>query len=131
MVALDGEDGVLVIGPDDLELAAMARRQATRTSHQHAAPPAGPGTSATRDGVRIRLEANVDRFEDVASALSAGADGVGLFRSESLLLNGAVQGLAGPASEAQQAEAYGRVIAAFAPAPPQGADASRSGCNAM
>src|SRR4029079_3494347 len=40
-----------------------------------------------------------------------------LCRSESLLLNGAVQGLAGPASEAQQAEAYGRVIAAFAPAP--------------
>jgi phosphotransferase system enzyme I (PtsI) len=117
MVALDGEDGVLVIGPDELELAAMARRQATRTSEQYPARPAGPGTSATRDGVRVRLEANVDRFEDVASALNAGADGVGLFRSESLLLNGTVQGLAGPASEAQQAEAYGRVIAAFAPAP--------------
>ena len=117
MVALDGEDGVLVIGPDELELAAMARRQATRTSEQYPARPAGPGTSATRDGVRVRLEANVNRFEDVASALNAGADGVGLFRSESLLLNGTVQGLAGPASEAQQAEAYGRVIAAFAPAP--------------
>jgi phosphoenolpyruvate-protein kinase (PTS system EI component) len=117
MVALDGEDGVLVIAPDELELAAMAHRQAMRTSDQHTARPAGPGTSATRDGVRVRLEANVDRFEDVATALNAGADGVGLFRSESLLVNGTVQGLAGPASELQQAEAYGRVIAAFAPAP--------------
>jgi phosphotransferase system enzyme I (PtsI) len=117
LVALDGEDGMLVVSPDELELAAMTRRHATRSTDQRQPHPAGPGTAATRDGVRVRLEANVDRFEDVATALDAGAEGVGLFRSESLLLNGAVQGLAGPASEMQQAEAYGRVIAAFAPAP--------------
>jgi phosphotransferase system enzyme I (PtsI) len=117
VVALDGADGLLVVAPDELELAAMTRRHATRTTDQQPARPAGPGTSATRDGVRVRLEANVDRFEDVATALNAGADGVGLFRSEALLLNGTVQGLAGPASEQQQADAYGRVIAAFAPAP--------------
>jgi phosphoenolpyruvate-protein phosphotransferase (PTS system enzyme I) len=116
-VALDGTDGVLVIAPDEPELAAMARRQASRSSDQRPVRPAGPGTSATRDGVRVRLEANIDRFEDVAAALTAGAEGVGLFRSESLLLGGVVEGLAGPASELQQAEAYRRVVAAFAPAP--------------
>jgi phosphoenolpyruvate-protein phosphotransferase (PTS system enzyme I) len=116
-VALDGTDGVLVIAPDEPELAAMARRQASHSSNQRPARPAGPGTSATRDGVRVRLEANIDRFEDVAAALNAGAEGVGLFRSESLLLGGVVEGLAGPASELQQAEAYRRVVAAFAPAP--------------
>jgi phosphoenolpyruvate-protein phosphotransferase (PTS system enzyme I) len=117
IVALDGTDGILVIAPEEAELASLARRQASRSSGQRPSRPAGPGTAATRDGIRVRLEANVDRFEDVATALNAGAEGVGLFRSESLLLRDPVRGLSGPASEMQQAEAYRRVIEAFAPAP--------------
>jgi phosphotransferase system enzyme I (PtsI) len=40
---------------------------------------------STRDGVRVTLQANVDRLEDLWAARHAGADGVGLYRSEFLL----------------------------------------------
>lgn len=117
LVALDGTAGVLLVGPEQADLAAIARRDATRAFDLSSHRRTGPGTARTRDGVPVRLEANVDRFEDVPVALAAGAEGVGLFRSESLLLGGAVRGLAGPTSEAEQSDAYRRVVVAFAPAP--------------
>ena len=45
--------------------------------------PIGPAMTA--DGVAIRLDANLERLDDVAAVLEAGADGIGLFRSEFLL----------------------------------------------
>ena len=75
------------------------------------------GPALTTDGTRIRLEANVDRVEDVAAARREHADGIGLFRSE-LLLNGeGLPGLTGPDSERAQAEIYERAILAMAPRP--------------
>jgi phosphotransferase system enzyme I (PtsI) len=49
-------------------------------------PAAGP--IETRDGVRIALHANIERSEDVPAALAAGAEGIGLFRSEFMLVGG-------------------------------------------
>ena len=62
---------------------ARARRQRVASPS-----PAPSGPALTRDGTRIRLEANVDRVEDIVVARREDADGIGLFRSE-LLLNGA------------------------------------------
>ena len=103
--------------PDERDLARSggARRIARRSRRSIATPGRAP--AVTRDGIRVRLEANVDRFEDVGAALATGAEGIGLFRSENLLLGGALPGLAGPASEARQAEAYRHVVAAMAPEP--------------
>ncbi len=69
----------------------------------------------TRDGVVIRLEANLDRYDDAPAARRAGARSVGLYRSEFLLLGGALPSLTGLESEHLQAEAYEKLIAAFAP----------------
>ena len=40
--------------------------------------------AATADGVRIRLEANIEFPDDLAAARYAGAEGIGLYRSEFL-----------------------------------------------
>ena len=115
MVALDGSAGELLIDPTAEELLPLRRRLALR--HSEMPRPLAPGPATTRDGVHVRLEANVDRLEDVPAALRAGAEGIGLFRSELLLIGEPLPGLDGPESEAIQAEAYRRLIASFAPAP--------------
>jgi phosphotransferase system enzyme I (PtsI) len=38
--------------------------------------------------VRVTLQANIERSEDVAAALTAGAEGIGLYRSEFMLVGG-------------------------------------------
>jgi len=43
--------------------------------------------SMTLDGREIKLKANIDNLEDAKLAMINGADGVGLFRTESILLN--------------------------------------------
>ena len=45
--------------------------------------------AATADGIRIRLEANVEFPDDMAAARYAGADGIGLYRTEFQLSTGA------------------------------------------
>ena len=47
------------------------------------ARPAGPALTA--DGVAVRFQANIERLEEVEAARAAGAEGIGLFRSEFLL----------------------------------------------
>ena len=57
------------------------------------ATPSAAGRPTTADGVRIRLEANIEFPDDLAAARYAGAEGIGLYRSE-FLLSGGERGLA-------------------------------------
>src|SRR5207245_11634430 len=45
------------------------------------------GPTASRDGVRIELSANIEAPSEVAGALAFGAESVGLFRTELLYLD--------------------------------------------
>ncbi len=111
-VIVDGTAGELIIEPTEAVAQGLRARVNPRT---RAEPARGP--AVTRDGVRIRLEANVDRVEDVAAARREHADGIGLFRSE-LLLNGpGLPGLTGPESERAQADIYRHAILTMAPEP--------------
>jgi len=117
---LDGDTGsVLVASDEDELLEAMAAARGDGTARAIPAqrvstvPPAEVGPTrpcATADGVRVLLAANIGRPEDAARALAAGAEGVGLFRTEVLFL-----GRADPPSEREQRDAYRRVMAAFGP----------------
>ena len=77
-VLLDASAGVLVIDPAD-ELVSRALAHATSTDF--------PSESATRDGERVRLLANLGGLADVEVALAAGAEGCGLLRTEFLFLD--------------------------------------------
>jgi phosphotransferase system enzyme I (PtsI) len=114
-VLLDGTEGDLVIDPPAALVDERRRRHPRASAVAPGTPPRGP--AVTRDGVRIRLEANVDRVEDVEAARREDADGIGLFRSELLLNDDQLPGLTGRESELAQAEIYGRAIAAMAPRP--------------
>ena len=84
MVVIDGATGELIVDPTpDILHAALERHDRTETVPAPIALVEGPTT--TQDGVRIRIEANVDLPDDTAVARGYGADGIGLFRSEVLL----------------------------------------------
>ncbi|MBL1067205.1 phosphoenolpyruvate--protein phosphotransferase [Streptomyces sp. 7-21] len=107
VVAVDGGTGEVVLRPTAEERAALARSEERRRA---AAARAGPG--ATADGHAVPLLANVGGPEDVAAAVAAGAEGVGLFRTELLFLGSGGR----EPTEAEQSAVYRRVLEAF----PQG-----------
>lgn len=85
-IALDGEAGVVVVDPSaevvsDLKERLRERDEADRIARAGAMAPA-----ATRDGTSVEVAANVGMLEDVAPALEAGCDGIGLFRTEFLFM---------------------------------------------
>lgn len=85
-LALDGGEGYVVVSPDPEVLEGFARRGAEdreRDARQRAAAGA-PG--AMRDGTAIEVAANIGTAAEVAAALEAGCDGVGLFRTEVLFM---------------------------------------------
>jgi phosphoenolpyruvate-protein phosphotransferase len=107
-LAMDGATGEIVIEPDEAARAAFSTRMATL-----APTPEDPiGPVVTPDGVIVTLLANIGRPEDAAAARVAGADGVGLFRTEFLFLERAM-----PPTEQEQERAYRAVLEAFAPLP--------------
>lgn len=105
VVAVDGSTGEVMVNPGDEERARLAAAAEERRTALAAAT--GPG--ATSDGHKVPLLANVGGPADVPAAVEAGAEGVGLFRTEFLFLD---DGERAPA-EAKQVEAYRQVLEAF------------------
>src|SRR5688500_10149740 len=110
---IDGDTGDVTIDPSPGDRAAAEAR--VRLSKAAPAPPArlSDTPAATRDGIRISLQANIERSEDVATALASGAEGVGLYRSE-FLLGGGPPDMAG---EDEQYHEYRQVAERMAPRP--------------
>jgi phosphotransferase system enzyme I (PtsI) len=104
-VIVDGGSGEVRVDPSVEELAVARRRAEARQAARRR--PGGPGRTA--DGYQIALLANIGGSADVESALAAGAEGVGLFRTEFLFLDRADP----PPLDEQQA-AYQAVFDAFA-----------------
>ena len=111
-VIVDGDSGDVIIDPaPQLRQEVEAR---TRLARVHVpAPPPWEGPTETRDGVRIQLQANIERSDDVASALASGAEGIGLYRSEFLLVGGPPD----MASEEEQYYEYRQVVERMSPKP--------------
>ena len=107
-VVLDGSTGTLVINPTDAEVAVFhhrAEREARDEAELRLLVSADP---VTTDGVRITLRANVDLPEESALAATSGAEGVGLMRTEFLIVGRTVM-----PDEEEQYRAYRRVVEAF------------------
>ncbi|MEU6993568.1 phosphoenolpyruvate--protein phosphotransferase [Streptomyces sp. NPDC046465] len=105
VVAVDGSTGEIFVDPsaekkEQLEAAAAERKAAL-------AAATGPG--ATSDGHKVPLLANVGGPADVPAAVDAGAEGVGLFRTEFLFLDDSTKA----PSEEKQVDAYRKVLEAF------------------
>lgn len=108
IVALDGNAGTLLLAPSTDELAALEGRAERRRQAGAEARRLRGRPGMTADGVAIPLLANIGRPEEVGRALEAGAEGVGLFRTEFLFI-----GRSDPPSEDEQVAAYAAVLRAF------------------
>ncbi|OEU88922.1 phosphoenolpyruvate-protein phosphotransferase [Streptomyces abyssalis] len=105
VVAVDGSTGTVRVSPSEEEQAELAREAQERKATLDAAK--GPG--ATSDGHKVPLLANVGGPADVSAAVEAGAEGVGLFRTEFLFLDDSMKA----PSEEKQVTAYRQVLEAF------------------
>ncbi|MFE9569975.1 phosphoenolpyruvate--protein phosphotransferase [Streptomyces sp. NPDC006692] len=105
LVAVDGSTGEIFVEPSEEKRAELERAAAERK----AALSASSGPGATSDGHKVPLLANVGGPADVPAAVDAGAEGVGLFRTEFLFLDDSAKA----PSEEKQVEAYRKVLEAF------------------
>jgi len=107
---VDGHAGTLHADPDAALLGEVARRmediaRENRTSARIAQHP-----GATRDGHRVEVVANVVDAGEAEAALAAGAEGVGLLRSEFLF-----EDRAEAPDEDEQSAAYRAVLTVLGP----------------
>jgi phosphoenolpyruvate-protein phosphotransferase (PTS system enzyme I) len=111
LVVIDGTGSELIVDPTTDDLARAARGEDHRPAVGGDAERRRPATTA--DGIRIRLEANIEFPDDLAAARYAGAEGIGLYRSEFLLTGSSGAAL----GEDEQYEIYRRMLEGMAPGP--------------
>ncbi len=85
-VIIDGDAGVLIVDPSPIILAEYGFKQRQSEVERQRLSRLRNTPAVTLDGQRIELLANIERASDGATALSVGAVGVGLFRSEFLFM---------------------------------------------
>lgn len=86
MAILDGSAGYLYLDPSAADIEQASQRQRALEEVRQAAYAARHQQGATADGVRLEVAANINRAADAGPALEAGAEGVGLMRTEFLFL---------------------------------------------
>jgi len=87
VLIVDGERGLLIVNPDPLVLAEYRARQAELKAERKRLVRLKSTPAATVDGTPIELYANIELPQDMPEVLEAGAEGVGLFRTEFMFLN--------------------------------------------
>ena len=107
-VILDGTTGVLVVAPDEQDLAQYRERALREKEDEDALRALARAEAVTTDGVRVTLRANVDLPDEAGLAAGSGAEGVGLMRTEFLVI-----GRAAMPDEEEQYRAYRAVVEAF------------------
>jgi phosphoenolpyruvate-protein phosphotransferase (PTS system enzyme I) len=108
VLIVDGTQGLLIVNPDPLVLTEYRARQTELKAERKRLRRLKSTPAATVDGTPIELYANIELPQDMPEVLEAGADGVGLFRTEFMFLNR--KDLPG---EEEQFEAYREVAKAM------------------
>ena len=86
-IAMDGGTGWIWLEPSAKQLQELRERQQAWLAAQRQYRAQCHEPAITLDGHRISVAANVGRADDVLPAAEAGADGVGLFRTELLFMD--------------------------------------------
>lgn len=108
LLIVDGMTGAVLVNPPTFVLEQYRRRQQAYADDRATLALLRDAEAVTLDGIRIMLEANIELPEEAEQALAAGADGIGLFRSEFLFM-----GRADLPSEEEQFKAYSTVVKAM------------------
>ncbi|WP_348698992.1 phosphoenolpyruvate--protein phosphotransferase [Duganella fentianensis] len=106
---IDGDAGVVIANPSALVLEQYRERQAVAARARKKLNKLKKTPAITKDGTEITLLANIELPDDCAAAMEAGANGVGLFRSEFLFMGRDSR----IPSEDEQFEQYKRAVVAM------------------
>lgn len=102
---VDGEAGILIAGADDTTTQEYHQRRIAFDEHISSLGRYRTQPTKTRDGKDITLLANAELPEDIRSISEAGAEGIGLYRTEFLYMN-----RLSPPEEEEQLAAYRDVV---------------------
>jgi phosphotransferase system enzyme I (PtsI) len=108
VVVIDADSDIVLVNPTAEELQEFRRRSRADAEHRMQLRKLKGKLARTRDGIAIDLLANIELPRDARDALEAGADGIGLFRSEFLFMDRDEL-----PSEDEQFEAYAKVARAM------------------
>ncbi len=85
-VILNGTSGRLALNPDDATVEKAKSDQKQWVENREAAAAAAHDPAITQDGHQVEVVANIGGHADAVKAVKAGAEGVGLLRTEFLFL---------------------------------------------
>ena len=109
---IDGDAGVVIVDPTPAVLEQYREQQQRLSRDRKKLSKLKKTPAITLDGTEVKLLANIEFPDDCAAAMEAGANGVGLFRSEFLFMGrtGFVNKLP---SEDEQFESYRKAVVAM------------------
>ena len=87
-VIVDGGEGVVTVAPDEAELAAARVRQEALRREKEALQRFVGKKTVTADGCQVELFGNIGSVEDARAVVDNDGEGVGLFRTEFLFMDG-------------------------------------------
>ena len=109
-LVVDGASGELLVRPDADTLESYRRRMEAEQFERERRASLRDLPAVTADGFRIALFANIAGPSEAGQALAAGAEGIGVFRTEYLFVNRAA-----PPGEEEQFKAYRELLSRMAP----------------
>jgi phosphoenolpyruvate-protein phosphotransferase len=112
LLLVDGSQGEVVVNPDAEAVAVFGAKTERNLRNQNLAAAAALQPAITRDGISIEVAANIGGLEDALSAVSSGAEGVGLLRTEFLFQN-----RTSLPPEEEQVQVYREIFACFTDQP--------------
>jgi phosphotransferase system enzyme I (PtsI) len=87
-IIVDGEYGEIFINPIPKTVEIYRKKQKRFLEREQELRQYMDKDSVTKDGYRVCIAANIGSAEDADRAIKSGAEGVGLFRTEFLFMNG-------------------------------------------
>jgi len=109
---IDGSTGTVITNPEKKTISRYLRKKETEKKKEDDTSLTAELPATTKCGVRVTFYANIDFKEEVRSLTAAGAEGVGLFRSENLFTEGTKV-----PRESEQYACYWEMAEAIAPMP--------------
>lgn len=108
LIIVDGQAGVVMVNPAAQVLAEFQTMKQHHEQQMQALEALRDAPAQTLDGIEITLETNIELPSEAQRSYEAGADGIGLFRSEFLFL-----GRTQLPSEDEQYRAYAQAVQAM------------------
>lgn len=87
LIIVDGDEGIIHLQPDDVTIELYRAKKRTWLEYRQKLQRIIGLPPVTLDGRSVRLGANISSLKDLELALSYGASGVGLFRTEFLYMD--------------------------------------------